>query len=117
MDPEKRTVHFWAEVNNSDRRLKPGMFAEQTVVLEEGTEVLSVPLDAVFEDGSSRFVFVEFENAYTKEEVVVGAKDDRYIEIREGLFQGEYVVVQGQHQLLRAAADVPEVLDAHGHPH
>ena len=117
MDPEKRTVHFWAEVNNSDRRLKPGMFAEQTVVLEKGTEVLSVPLDAVFEDGSSRFVFVEFENAYSKEEVVVGAKDDRYIEIREGLFQGEYVVVQGQHQLLRAAANVPEVLDAHGHPH
>jgi RND family efflux transporter MFP subunit len=117
MDPEKRTVHFWAEVNNSDHRLKPGMFAEQTVVLEKGTEVLSIPLDAVFEDGSSRFVFVEFENAYSKEEVVVGAKDDRYIEIREGLFQGEYVVVQGQHQLLRAAADVPEALDAHGHPH
>lgn len=117
MDPEKRTVHFWAEVNNRTRKLKPGMFAEQTIVLEKGTEVLSVPLRAVFEDAGSRFVFVEFEDAYTKEEVVVGAKDDRYIEIREGLFQGDYVVVQGQHQLLKATTKVPEVLGAHGHPH
>ena len=117
MDPEKRTLHFWAEVNNSAHKLKPGMFAEQTVVLEKRADVLSVPLNAVFEDAGSRFVFVEFEDAYTKEEVVVGTKDDRYIEIRKGLFQGDYVVVQGQHQLLRATADVPDALDAHGHPH
>ena len=117
MDPDKRAVHFWAEVNNPTRKLKPGMFTEQTIVLEKGTEVLSVPLQAVFEEGGSRFVFVEFGDAYTKQEVVVGEKDDRYIEVREGLFQGDYVVVQGQHQLLRATANVPEVLGEHGHPH
>ena len=83
MDPEERVVHFWTEINNPAHKLKPGMFADQTLVLEKGTEVLSVPLRAVFEDEGSRFVFVEFGDAYTKEEVVVGAKDDRYIEIRK----------------------------------
>ncbi len=117
MDPEERIVHFWAEVNNPAHKLKPGMFADQSLVLEKGSEVLSVPLRAVFEEGGSRFVFVEFGDAYTKEEVVVGAQDDRFIEIRKGLFQGEYVVVQGQHQLLRAIANVPEASGAHGHPH
>ena len=117
MNPEERTVHFWAEINNPTRKLKPGMFTEQTIVLEKGSEVLSVPLNAVLEDGGSRFVFVEFGTTYTKQEVVVGARDDRYIEIREGLFPEEYVVVQGQHQLLRATADVSEVMGDHGHPH
>lgn len=117
MNPEERTVHFWAEVNNPTRKLKPGMFTEQTIVLEKGPEVLSVPLNAVLEDGGSWFVFVELGETYTKQEVVVGARDDRYIEIKEGLFPEEYVVVRGQHQLLRATANVSEVLGAHGHPH
>ena len=117
MNPEERTVHFWAEVNNPTHQLKPGMFAEQTIVLEKGAEVLSVPLNAVLEDSGSWFVFVEFGETYTKQEVVVGDKDDRYIEIKEGLFPEEYVVVQGQHQLLRATADVSQGQGTHGHPH
>ena len=117
MNPEERTVHFWAEIINPIRKLKPGMFTEQTIVLEKGPDVLSVPLNAVLEDGGSRFVFVEFGETYTKQEVVVGARDDRYIEIREGLFPEEYVVVQGQHQLLRATANASEATGAHGHPH
>ncbi len=117
MDAEKRTVHFWTEINNPRHKLKPGMFTEQTIVLEKGTEVLSVPLRAVFEDAGGRFVFVEYGDAYVKQEVVVGTKDDRYIEVREGLVQGDYVVTQGQHQLLRAAANVSDALGEHGHPH
>ena len=118
MNPDKRTVHFWAEVDNPTHQLKPGMFAEQTIVLEKIADVLSVPLNAVLEEGGSRFVFVEHDAAYTKHEIVVGAEDDRYIEIRDGLSLGERVVVQGQHQLLRATVNVPEAQDAHaGHSH
>ena len=118
MDSDKRTVHFWAEVDNPAHQLKPGMFAEQTIVLEKIADVLSVPLNAVLEEGGSRFVFVEHGAAYTKQEIVVGAEDDRFIEIRDGLFPGERVVVQGQHQLLRATVNAPEAQDAHaGHSH
>ena len=118
MDPDKRTVHFWAEVDNPSHQLKPGMFAEQTIVLEKIADVLSVPLNAVLEEGGSRFVFVEHGAAYTKQEIVVGAEDDRFIEIRDGLFPGERVVVQGQYQLLRATVNVSEAQDVHaGHSH
>ena len=118
MDPDKRTVHFWAEVGNAAHQLKPGMFAEQTIVLEKMEEALSVPLNAVLEDGGSRFVFVERGSAYSKREIVVGSADDRYIEIRDGLSPGERVVVHGQHQLLRATVKVAEGQHAHaGHSH
>ena len=118
VEPEEQTVHFWAEIENPDHQLKPGMFAEQTIVLEKGRDVLSVPLDAVIEDGGSRFVFVAYGATYTKHEIVVGAKDDRYIEVRDGVIPGERVVVQGTHQLMRVMAAPSAVVDAHaGHTH
>jgi RND family efflux transporter MFP subunit len=118
VEPEEQTVHFWAEIENPNHQLKPGMFADQTIVLEKGRDVLSVPLDAVIEDGGSRFVFVVYGATYTRHEIVVGLKDDRYIEVRDGLLPGERVVVQGTHQLMRAMAAPTQVVDAqHGHPH
>ena len=117
VDPEERTVHFWTEIENTDRQLKPGMFAEQMIVLDKGVDVLSVPLNAVIEDGGSRFVFVEYGATYTRHEIVVGAKDDRYIEVKGDLHPGELVVVQGAHQLMRAIAAPSQVIDTHGHPH
>ena len=116
--PEEQTVHFWTEIENPDRQLRPGMFADQTIVLDKGVDVLSIPLDAVIEDGGSRFVFVAYGATYTRHEIVVGAKDDRYIEVRNGVLPGERVVVQGTHQLMRAMAAPTQVVDAqHGHPH
>ena len=120
VEPEEQTVHFWAEIENPDHALKPGMFAEQTIVLDKGTDVLSVPLNAVLEDGGSRFVFVEYGAVYTRHEIVVGAKDDQYIEVQDGVMPGERVVVQGTHQLMSALAASSQVTDpsaGHGHPH
>ena len=120
VEPEEQTVHFWAEIENPNHQLKPGMFADQTIVLKQGTDVLSVPLDAVIEEGGSRFVFVAYGATYTKHEIVVGTKDDRYIEVREGILPGELVVIQGTHQLISALATASQVIDpnaGHGHPH
>ncbi len=118
VEPEEQTVHFWAETENPDHHLKPGMFADQTIVLDKGTDVLSVPLNAVIEDGGSRFVFVESGGTYIKHEIVVGTKDDQYIEVRDGVLPGERVVVQGTHQLMSALSAPSEVVDAHaGHTH
>ena len=118
VNPEKRTVSIWTEVGNSEHHLKPGMFAEQTFVIEELDDVLSVPLNAILEDGATQIVFVESGNTYVKHEVEVGVKDDQHIEIKEGLLAGEKVVIQGMHQLMRAAAGSAVVIDPHaGHSH
>ena len=117
VEPEEQTVHFWAEIENPNHQLKPGMFANQTIVLEKGTDVLSVPLAAVIEDRGSRFVFVESGAIYTRHEIVVGTKDDRYIEVRDGVLPGERVVVQGTHQLISALATPTQAVAGHGHTH
>lgn len=118
VNPEKRTMLLWTEVDNASHELKPGMFAQQTLVIEELDDVLSVPLNAVLEDEGTQIVFVESANTYVKHEVEVGAKDDQYIEIKDGLLEGEIVVIQGTHQLMRAAVGSAVLIDPHaGHSH
>lgn len=118
VDPQKRTVHFWTKVDNPNYLLKPGMFAEKTLVIDETEDVLSVPLAAVLTEGATNFVFVESGNSYVRHDVELGIKDDRFVEIRDGLYAGEFVVIQGTHQLQRASSERLDVVDPHaGHTH
>ncbi len=118
VDPQKRTVHFWTKVDNPKHLLKPGMFAHKTLVIDEIEDVLSVPLAAVLTEGTTSFVFVESGDSYLRHEVELGIKDDRFVEIRDGLYAGEFVVIQGTHQLQRASTGASDVVDPHaGHSH
>lgn len=118
VDPQKRTVHFWTKVDNPKYLLKPGMFADKTLVIDEIEDVLSVPLAAVLTEGTTSYVFVESGDSYIKHEVETGNMDDRFVEIRDGLYAGEFVVIQGTHQLQRASTGVSNLVDPHaGHTH
>lgn len=105
-------------LDNKDHRLKPGMLAEISVVLERRTGVLAVPhfslmLDeGVNEDGSPRYhAFVVEEGKASKRTVLAGLLDGEQIEIREGLKRGEQLVIRGQ-QLLEDGSPVEVVEDA-----
>ena len=118
LEEDRRSMPFWVEVQNRDHKLKPGMFAELAVVTQKKTDVLSVPLTAVLEEGVGRFVFVEEGEEYHKHEIMVGAKDDQYIEVRDGVLRGDVVVVQGNYQLMTASTQSSSVTDPHaGHSH
>jgi Cu(I)/Ag(I) efflux system membrane fusion protein len=94
VNPDTRTVSVRLEFDNSDRTLKPEMFAE--VVLERSLgSVVAVPEGAVLSTGIRSLVFVDKgEGRFEPREVEPGAKVDRWWEIREGLTPGERVVTQ-----------------------
>ena len=57
---------------------------------------------------------------YEKIDVVTGLSDDQYVEILDGLYPGDIVVTQGNHQLLTVttqpqAAGVQDESKPHGH--
>jgi len=99
LDPEKRTLAVWITVANPDARLKPGMFAKAALVLKRNTGVLTVPLQAVLESGGEHFVFVESGDTFNRVDVRLGAADDRFVEITEGLVPGDRVVTQGSREV------------------
>jgi multidrug efflux pump subunit AcrA (membrane-fusion protein) len=99
IDPQKRTVHVWAQVPNQDRLLKQDMFAELNVVVGGGRPVLAVPVAAVVAAEGSEFVFVEREGGFGRVEIATGARNDQFVEAKHGLKAGDRVVTDGNRQV------------------
>ncbi|TDI82101.1 MAG: efflux RND transporter periplasmic adaptor subunit [Betaproteobacteria bacterium] len=99
LDPIKRTLHLWVSLDNKEELLKPELFAEVTLVIEHSREVITVPVGAIIDDGAEKFVFVKNGKRFVRQDVAIGIRDDRYIEITDGLYPGDEVVTDGNRQI------------------
>ncbi len=99
VDPQKRTVHVWAQVPNPDRLLKQDMFAELNVVVAGGRAVFAVPVDAVLAAEGGEFVFVERAGGFVRVAVSTGIRNDRLVEVKRGLKVGDRVLTDGKRQV------------------
>jgi Cu(I)/Ag(I) efflux system membrane fusion protein len=102
VDPTTRTVKAVVRVTNSDRKLRPGMFASVGLAVPAANRtpaaaVVTVPESAIITDGDAHYVFVEAgERTYDRRtvEVVPGASAGR-VAIRSGVSAGERIVSNG----------------------
>jgi membrane fusion protein (multidrug efflux system) len=95
IDPTTRTLRAEVTVGNGDRKLRPGMFVEVTLVAERREDVLVIPREAVTERGGARVVFVINGQRVARREVGLGLGDDDVVEVRQGLEGEERIVVRG----------------------
>lgn len=94
LDPETRTVKVRMAVDNSDGRLRPGMFARVTFAGRSTTAIVA-PASALQQGSLSTHVYVETAPfTYALREVVVGATLGDKVEIISGLREGERIVVK-----------------------
>ena len=115
VNEETRTITVRAEVGNDDSRLKPGMFADVSILLNGGTKALVVPSAAILEEGDQKIVFVTYEDAFVRREIETGVINGDYQQVLKGLEPGEEVVTEGNH-LLRSKLK-EEVLHQAHHAH
>jgi RND family efflux transporter MFP subunit len=95
VDAVTRALRVEVEVANDAGRLRPGMFAEVELLIEQRNGVPVVPRDAVTERAGKRVVFVLRGQRVAEREVELGLGDDRVVELRSGVELGDRVVVQG----------------------
>jgi membrane fusion protein (multidrug efflux system) len=95
VDQRTRALRAEVEVDNTEQRLRPGMFVEVTLIGERRENVPVVPRAAVTDRGGRRVVFVLASQRVVMREVTLGLSDDVYVEVRRGLEIGERVVVRG----------------------
>ena len=84
---------------NNRGKFKPNLFAEMDVVVGGGQEALSIPLEALIVTEGQSFVFVEEKGSFRRADVVLGARDDRFVEVKKGLLPGDLVVTDGKQQV------------------
>ena len=91
---ETRTVPVRIELANPRGLLKPAMLAQVEMQVGSAAAVLSVPESAVIDTGTRRMVLVQLkEGRFEPREVQIGARSDNYVEVLEGVREGELVVV------------------------
>ena len=92
-----RTIQLTLDVPNRDRRLRVGMYA--TVVFEPvaATDVITVPAASVIRTGKRDVVVVAIgDGRFAPREVVLGPRGDGFIQVLEGLSDGDEVVISAQ---------------------
>jgi cobalt-zinc-cadmium efflux system membrane fusion protein len=99
LDPLSRTVKVWIQLANPQGLLKPNMFARASIILRRNDAALTIPNGAIIEANGEKFVFVREGGKYHRVEISIGAKDDEYSEITDGLVPGDEVVTQGNREI------------------
>jgi membrane fusion protein, multidrug efflux system len=96
IDESGRSIVLRARLPNEEGRLRPGLFARVTLVLNERDDALQIPEQALVPQGQDQFVFrvVEGKAALTK--VEVGIRREGMVEIVSGLGPEDEVVTAGQ---------------------
>jgi len=84
--------------------LKPGMTAEVRILVREVRDRLLVPMPAVTEVNGKYWVFVRGADGFERRSVQVGDNNDRFVEVSDGLREGEEVALDVR---ARVAADSP----------
>jgi Cu(I)/Ag(I) efflux system membrane fusion protein len=94
LNKDTRTARIRIELSNPDFALLPDMYVDAEIDTGGGQAVLAVPESAVLDTGSRQAVFVEKgEGRFEPRDVKLGHRGDGYVEVREGLVEGEPVVV------------------------
>jgi Cu(I)/Ag(I) efflux system membrane fusion protein len=91
---DTRTARIRIELSNPDFALLPDMYVDAEVDTGSPQPVLAVPESAVLDTGSRQAVFVEKgQGRFEPRDVKLGHRGGGYVEVREGVAEGESVVV------------------------
>ncbi len=112
---ETRTAQVRIELPNRGQLLKPGMFAQVELGVAGSGNAVTVPVSAVIDSGTRRIVLVQAkEGRFEPREVKLGARSDNYVEVLDGVKEGEQVVVAANF-LIDAESNLKSAVGGFGH--
>jgi Cu(I)/Ag(I) efflux system membrane fusion protein len=94
VNKETRTVRVRVELANPERLLRPDMYVDAEIAAGDGGAVTTVPDTAIIDTGTRRMVILDVgDGRFEPRTVKTGRRGDGLVEIREGVKEGEKVVV------------------------
>ncbi len=112
---ETRTAIVRVELANIGQLLKPGMFAQVELAVPANSRAVTIPLSAVIDSGTRRIALVQVkEGQFEPREVRLGMRSDSYVEVLDGILEGERVVVAANF-LIDAESNLKAAVGGFGH--
>lgn len=113
---ESRTAPVVFEVSNTKEYFPIGGFVEVDILTNRSGNYLTVPVEAVMDDGAREVVFVHTAGEeFEKRDVFTGIEDRGHVAIEKGLEDGDRVVTVGAYEILLST--LGGALPEHGHSH
>jgi len=97
LNPKTRTLKVRLRFDNPDELLKPNMFADITIYGGARKNIPVIPREALIRTGKEeRVILAMGKGRYQAREVKAGIESGDWVEIIEGLAEGDTVVTSGQ---------------------
>jgi len=99
IDLNGRSVAVKATMPNPEHRLRPGMFARVSLLVDQRNAALVVPEAAIVQRGDGQYVYRILDGKADLTRVRLGLRQTGRVEVVEGLREGDTVVTAGQIKL------------------
>jgi HlyD family secretion protein len=90
-DSDSKVFEIIIKVIESDSTYRPGMTTSNEIITKTLKQVLQIPLEAIFNQDGITFVYLQSGVSVIKQEVRIGASNDEYAVIEEGIEEEDEV--------------------------
>jgi len=97
LDPKTRTLKVRLRFDNPDEKLKPNMYANVKIYGGATKDTIVIPLEGLIRTGREERVIIALgEGRFEARIVTAGIESGEFVEILEGIDEGELIVTSGQ---------------------
>lgn len=95
-DPRTQLYPIKIYIPNTEHTIKPGMLAQVSLSTDTRENVVAVKSEAVVERNGESFIYIVEDNKAVEKKVKIGLDTGDYVEIIEGVKEGDNIIVKGQ---------------------
>jgi len=113
LDLQTRTMETEIDCDNRDGRLMSGMYTESEISLNQATNALTLPLEAVVRNGDDATVLkVNAKNTIEERHIKLGLEDNSRVEVLSGLSEGDRVIIGNRSEFRSGQRVQPKLIGA-----
>lgn len=95
IDLASRSLQFEAVIDNSDGRLRSGLFAEARIVINSNATAIAVPPSSLVDFAGAEKVWKVVNGESREQTVLTGERRPEGVEIVQGLHEGDVILLDG----------------------
>jgi len=92
---ETRTYKGKILINNSELKLRPGMFVKAEVVLDQAENVIVIPKNVLINQRNRKFVYVVERNLAVSRTILTGIENEDNVQVLDGLYENDNLIIRG----------------------
>ena len=96
---ETRTFKAKILINNSELKLRPGMYVKGDVIISRAENAIVIPKSVVLTQRNRRYVFIVERNVAVSRNLTVGIENEDYLEVLDGLYENDQLIIRGYETL------------------